>query len=417
MVGGGFPVAQLRAVLLADSATSRRGAVELLLVTGHDAAGLTTDTAAVDTVLATGGPLPRADRPASMHAVALPGGGRWFLAVYHTAESPVRLQLWGVALAALGALVVGAWHERRQSRRIADRSRELEHLSEELLRANRAKSEFLANVSHELRTPLNAIVGFTELLRDGVYGELTPRQAGPVQRIEASASHLRTLVDQVLDLAKITAGRLEVNRELVEVRQVLLDIGTEMEPLFAERGLAFSLNLGAGVPRVRTDPVHLRQILVNLLGNAVKFTERGGVTVRTRLVAPGGDARPSGGVARPAEGDVAAGGADAARPPAAAASAWAPEGGALRAGAPDPRRPWVVVQVIDTGAGIAASDHARIFDEFEQVNAGSRGDSEHRGTGLGLPISRRLARLLGGDLTVESAPGRGSVFTLWLRTE
>ena len=146
----------------------------------------------------------------------------------------------------------------RQTRRIADRSRELERLSEELLQANRAKSEFLANVSHELRTPLNAVVGFAELLRDGVYGELTPRQASPVARIEASASHLRALVDQVLDLAKITAGRLEVQPEIVDLRQVALDIGTEMEPLFAEGGLAFSLNLGAAVPRVRSDPVHLR---------------------------------------------------------------------------------------------------------------------------------------------------------------
>jgi signal transduction histidine kinase len=326
---------------------------------------------------------PGFDRPSRppriVQPVTLPSGDTWYLGVYHAKLSTVRLQLWGVALAALAALVVGGWHERRQTRRIADRSRELEHLSQELLRANRAKSEFLANVSHELRTPLNAIVGFTELLRDGVYGELSPRQASPVQRIEASAAHLRGLVDQVLDLARMAAGRLEVHRELVDLRQVVLDTATEMEPLLAERGLGFSMALGPQVPRVRTDPAHLRQILVNLLGNALKFTDAGSITVRTRVLA----------------GSLTGPGAEA----------------------PRPEGTWVTLQVADTGIGIAPEHHERIFDEFEQVNAGARADSDHRGTGLGLPISRRLARLLGGDLRVESDSGRGSTFTLWLPVE
>ena len=371
----GFVGGTVRLALLHEQIRQRRPIPSQLGIV------LTTEHGDGDTIAVMTEPgFERASRsPRVVEAVALPGGATWYLGVYHEKLSAVRVQLWGVALAAMAALIVGAWHERRQTRRIADRSRELEHLSQELLRANKAKSEFLANVSHELRTPLNAVVGFTELLRDGVYGELTPRQAGPVQRIEASAAHLRGLVDQVLDLARMAAGRLEVHRELVDLRQVVLDTATEMEPLLTERGLAFSMSLGAQVPRVRTDPAHLRQILVNLLGNALKFTDSGGITVRTRVVT----------------GALTGPGAEA----------------------PRPDGTWVTLQVVDTGIGIAPRDHERIFDEFEQVNAGARADSDHRGTGLGLPISRRLARLLGGDLRVESDSGRGSTFTLWLPVE
>jgi signal transduction histidine kinase len=275
--------------------------------------------------------------------------------------------------------------ERRESSRAAERSRELERLSTELLRANRAKSEFLANVSHELRTPLNAIVGFVDLLRDGVYGVLGPRQIAPVDRIAASATHLRHLVDQVLDIAKIAAGRLDVHQEIVDLRPFVLDVATEVEPLVSERDLSISIAVPASLPRVRTDPAHLRQILMNLIGNAVKYTPTGSIAVRGRFIdtpSPDGRETPS-----------------------------YPE---LRARAPDPAKPWVALQVADTGIGIAPADHARVFEEFEQVNAGPRGDSMHRGTGLGLAISRRLARLLGGEVTLQSEMGKGSTFTLWL---
>lgn len=227
------------------------------------------------------------------------------------------------------------------------------------------KSEFLASVSHELRTPLNAIVGFVELLREGVYGELTPRQLSPVTRIEASATHLRHLVDQILDLAKMAAGRLEVHTELIDLRPFVLDVASELEPLVSEKNLNLTLAMGASMPRVRTDPVHLRQILMNLLGNAVKYTDAGTIVVGTRLVD---------------KDDTS----------------------------------WVTLYVSDTGIGIEPKHHERIFEEFEQVDAGPRGESMQRGTGLGLPISRRLAHLLGGDITVESELGQGSTFTLWL---
>jgi signal transduction histidine kinase len=314
----------------------------------------------------------------------------------------LRLAIWGTGLTALAAVAIGLAHERRLARRIADRSAELERLSAELIRVNRAKSEFLANVSHELRTPLNAIVGFVEMLHDGVYGELPPRQVVPVQRIASSATHLRHLVDQILDLAKIAAGRLEVHADPVDLRPFVLDVATEIEPLVAEKGLALSLGIPATLPKVDTDPTHLRQILVNLLGNAVKFTQQGGIAVRATLVDREGPPPATRDGAAPAAGERAR------RRPVSR-----PSGAALIARAPASARRWIAVQVVDTGMGIAPGDYERIFDEFEQVGPRA-GDSATRGTGLGLAISRRLARLLRGDLTVDSAPDEGSTFTLWL---
>src|SRR6478672_12464394 len=191
---------------------------------------------------------------------------------------------WILSLATVLGLALVLRHERRQARSLVERSRELERLSSELLRVNRMKSEFLANVSHELRTPLNAIVGFVDLLREGVYGDLAPRQVKPVERIEASANHLRHLVDQVLDLAKMAAGRLEVHRESLDVRPFVLDVASEVESLVNEKSLNLSLVMGSALPRIRTDPTHLRQILVNLLGNAIKYTDAGSIVVKTRLI-------------------------------------------------------------------------------------------------------------------------------------
>ena len=313
-------------------------------------------------------------------AADYPGAREWHVDVGQPAPpSAARIALWAVGALTVLGLLVAAVQERRQAVRLTERSAELERLSAELLRANRAKSEFLANVSHELRTPLTAVVGFVDLLRDGVYGELSPRQSGPVDRIAASATHLRHLVDQVLDIAKMAAGRLEVHTEPVTLRPFVVDVMSDVESLVNERGLAVSIAVSTSLPRIRTDPTHLRQILTNLVGNAIKFTPKGVIAVRARLIAP-------------------AAGGETPRVPAGL----------------DPGRTWVAVQVADTGIGIAAADVERIFEEFEQVEPGSRGQSATRGTGLGLPISRRLARLLGGDVTVTSEPGQGSTFTLWL---
>jgi two-component system sensor histidine kinase EvgS len=175
---------------------------------------------------------------------------------------------------------------------------------------------------------------------------------------------------------------MEMHPEPVDLRPFVLDVASEFEALIGERGLNLSLAIGGSLPRVRTDPTHLRQIIVNLLGNAVKYTPTGGIAVRARVI----DERNAGHVV----------------------------GAPSHAGAPQGGQAWVALQIADSGIGIAPADLARVFEEFEQVNAGPRGDSMQRGTGLGLPISRRLARLLGGDIAIESELGKGSTFTVWI---
>jgi signal transduction histidine kinase len=345
--------------------------------------------AGADTVLVVGNPTAFARGVSRAVPLAIPGPIRWTFVVAHDrGVRGLRVALWVVSLTTVALLGFGLIRERRQARRVAERSAELERLYSEVARANTAKSEFLANISHELRTPLNAIVGFVELLKDGVYGDLSPRQVPPVDRIAASATHLRHLVDQVLDIAKIAAGRLEVHPETIVLRPFVLNIASELESLVNERGLSLSIAVGASLPRVRTDPAHLRQILVNLIGNAVKYTPSGGIAIRARLV-----------------------GAVVHNP---LSRRHTPDDPVLANQSPDQRRVWIALQVVDTGVGIAPANQGRIFEEFEQVNAGPRGESMQRGTGLGLAISRRLAQLLGGDIRVESQVGKGSTFTLWL---
>jgi signal transduction histidine kinase len=330
-------------------------------------------------------------RAASAQLTA-PGGSPWQVIIRYDAGYPGRFVLWITASLLMTSLTVAFVHTRRQALRLSERTVELERLSSELLRANRAKSELLASVSHELRTPLNAIVGFVEMLRDGVYGEVTPRQAAPIGRVASSATHLRHLVDQVLDIAKLAAGRMEFHAEPVDVRALVAEVASEMEALLNENDLHLRLALAPRLPRISTDRTHLRQIILNLLGNAIKYTREGGIIVRAQVAelsaAPThlvGGAAPS-----PVTGEIST--------------------------TPPPTR-WVTVSVTDSGIGIAPNDFDRIFEEFEQVNAGSRGDSMVRGTGLGLAISRRLARLIGGDITVSSEVGKGSTFTVWLAAD
>ena len=371
----------LRALLARTAPSSRAG---LAVVSGSDT------VTSIDTAV---GRLADPD-PTTPEVIRLPSGGTWSVQATHVVTTRMRRWgMWALGIAGVVFLAVGLLREQRRALHVAARSVELERLYSDVKRANQAKSEFLANVSHELRTPLNAIVGFVELLRDGFYGDLTPRQVPPVDRIAASATHLRHLVDQVLDIAKIAAGRLEVHSETIVLRPFVLNVASELESLVSEKGLALSITVGASLPRVRTDPTHLRQILINLIGNAVKYTPSGSVSVRARLLGAPEELGPRTPTPRAGMDD----------PSAAALLAKAPRSGI-----------WVALQVIDTGVGIAAGDLARIFDEFEQVNAGPRGDSMQRGTGLGLAISRRLARLLGGDISVESVLGRGSTFTIWL---
>ena len=251
--------------------------------------------------------------------------------------------------------------------------RRLEARMREALRAaeagNEEKARFLATMSHEIRTPINAILGYAELLDLGIAGELAEGQRGYLERVRTSGRHLLALIEDVLDFARVEAGRLTVEPAMGRVAGVAgasLDL---LRPQAEAGGVAVEIDCADG--EFWGDETRVRQILVNLIGNATKFTPAGG-TIRVTC----GHAAPPAAVALAGPG------------------------------------PWTFIRVRDTGIGIPAERLGSVFEPFVQIdNALTR---THAGTGLGLAISRRLARLMGGDLTVESRLGEGSVFTLWL---
>ena len=237
----------------------------------------------------------------------------------------------------------------------ADLVSELRVNNLQLERANRLKSEFLASVSHELRTPMNAIIGYTKLMLDGLDGEMTPQQQTDLFRVAQAADNLLGLINGLLDLAKIEAGKMELNVEEVNMVDVTDEALELVRPHADEKGLAVRTLLPAGLPNVWADRARVRQILANMLANAVKFTERGSVTV----------------------------------------SASAAEG-------------WVTMSVADTGVGISPEAQAYVFDEFRQADSSTT--RRYGGTGLGLAISKRLVTLHGGRIWVDSETGKGSTF-------
>jgi signal transduction histidine kinase len=261
--------------------------------------------------------------------------------------------------------------------------------------ANRAKDEFLSTMSHEFRTPLNAILGYTQLLSMGVLGETTPAQHAHLERMQGSARHLLRLVEDVLDLAKVDAGQLEIRTDTHDTGAVVADALALVQPQATARGIRVvdgSSTAGMnGVATYAGDEHRVRQILINLLSNAVKFTPPGGQVTVT--------------VGSTAEPDP---GAQLAALPSAVAST------GTDASATDVPAEWAFVRVEDTGPGIDPDLLGRLFEPFVQGAAGLT--REPGGTGLGLAISRRLARLMDGDISVRSRPGAGATFTLWLPT-
>jgi signal transduction histidine kinase len=260
-------------------------------------------------------------------------------------------------------------------RRAEERARQVEAARAQAEAANRAKSEFLATMSHELRTPLNAVIGYAQLLDLGIGGTLSPDQRHQVERIYASSRHLLGLVNEVLDLAKADVGQLRVQSAAAPA-DVAADAAAALVQPFAEaRGIAFTVRCAAAEQQsvqYDGDEDRVRQILVNLLTNAVKFSEAGGSVSLTY----GQSTRPD------AEARLRAGGQ------------------------------WSFFTVRDSGVGIPADHLARIFEPFVQVTMGHTRPND--GSGLGLAISRRLARLMQGDIIVRSRVGEGSTFTLWL---
>jgi GAF domain-containing protein len=235
---------------------------------------------------------------------------------------------------------------------IQDKSRQLEVASQH-------KSQFLANMSHELRTPLNAILGYTELMADGAYGEPSEKMLGILKRLEANGRHLLGLINDVLDLSKIEAGQLVLELSDYSVQDIAQTVRSTLEPLAADKKLAFKVEIAGELPPGHGDGRRLTQVLINLVGNAIKFTDAGEVAIKAEA-----------------------------------------NNGSFH------------VSVRDTGPGISAADQAKLFQEFQQAdNAITR---KKGGTGLGLAISKRIIEMHGGKIWVESQPGQGSTFTFTL---
>ncbi len=261
----------------------------------------------------------------------------------------------------------------RANEKLREQNVELEARYREADEARRLKSEFLANVSHELRTPLTAILGFAYLLREGFSGALHGEQAASIARIESAANTLMVLINDLLDLTHLTLGRTTVEPEECDATALARAALSAARPSVV--GAEVRTQAAPEPISVRTDPVHVLRILQNLISNAFKFTPNGQITIRVR------------------------------KAPAASDDGSAEDGSVPAAAGGD-----VIWEIEDTGIGIAPTDQEAIFDEFRQVDGSAT--RRYGGTGLGLALSRALARRLGGDISVRSELGTGSVFSL-----
>jgi signal transduction histidine kinase len=244
---------------------------------------------------------------------------------------------------------------------IAQQNELLRRQAIELEQASALKSQFLANMSHEFRTPLNAMLGYTSMLLQGVAGPIDPAVRRQLARIESNGRHLLTIINEILDISRIEAGRMPLQFAQVKVPELVAEVRAELEPIILRTRLTVTTQLDRDLPALSTDRQKVKQILLNLLSNALKFTHHGSVTIAARR---------------------------------------------------NPRDRTISLLVSDTGIGIAPADQDRIFEDFRQLdNSPTRA---YGGTGLGLSICRRLAQMLDGRISVQSYVGKGSTFTLTL---
>jgi signal transduction histidine kinase len=238
---------------------------------------------------------------------------------------------------------------------------EIQDKSRQLAEASQHKSQFLANMSHELRTPLNAIIGVSEMLREDA--EAAKQDLEPLDRVLGAGRHLLALINDILDLSKIEAGRMELAISSFPLAPLIADVAKTIEPLATKNANKVAVRAATDMGTIHADQMRLRQALLNLMSNAHKFTERGTISIDARQGQENG-------------------------------------------------RDWITIGVADTGIGMTAEQMGRLFQEFSQ--ASSTTASKYGGTGLGLAISKRFCQMMGGDITVESEPGRGSTFTIRL---
>jgi signal transduction histidine kinase len=238
---------------------------------------------------------------------------------------------------------------------------EIQEKSQQLAEASQHKSQFLANMSHELRTPLNAIIGVSEMLREDA--EALKQDVEPLDRVLGAGRHLLALINDILDLSKIEAGRMELHLESFALVPLIDGVIKTIEPLAAKNGNQVAVHCDAAIGTMHADQMRLRQALLNLMSNANKFTDRGTITINA------GHRQENGG-------------------------------------------DWITLAVTDTGIGMTPEQMGKLFQEFSQASSSTA--SKYGGTGLGLVISRRFCQMMGGDITVKSEPGRGSTFTIRL---
>ena len=246
--------------------------------------------------------------------------------------------------------------------KVEERTREVEEKSRQLEMASQHKSQFLASMSHELRTPLNAIIGLTEMMVSNAARFGTEKAAEPLRRVQRAGTHLLGLINQVLDLSKIEAGKLELSPDLVALAPLITEVVDTARPLAEQNNNRLVVKSQENLGSLTVDPMRLRQILLNLLSNACKFTKQGEVTLLARKVINQGN--------------------------------------------------WIEFAVSDTGIGMTPEQQAKIFEEFTQADSSTA--RQYGGTGLGLAITRKLARMMGGDVTLTSEAGKGSTFTVRL---
>jgi PAS domain S-box-containing protein len=271
------------------------------------------------------------------------------------AELESRVEKRTVQLTEANTLLQSEIEERERAQREMRQAKELADT------ANEAKSAFLANMSHELRTPLNAVIGFSELLEQQIFGALNDKQTAYVGNVLVSGRHLLQLVNDILDISKVEAGRMDLVYEVLPIGSIVDVVRGVIQGLAAKKGINFEVSVPDDLPEVQVDPGRIKQVLYNLISNAIKFTPRGGV-VRLSAEAAGG---------------------------------------------------YLVVKVADTGVGISREDLPRLFREFEQLP--QPGGVRPEGTGLGLALTKRLVELHGGKVEVESELGKGSTFSVYLR--
>jgi signal transduction histidine kinase len=250
---------------------------------------------------------------------------------------------------------------REATAELAEQNELLRRQAFQLEQASAMKSQFLANVSHELRTPLNAIIGYTHLMLEGVSGDLTTGQRDKLNRVDSNARHLLAIINDLLDITRIESGKMPIQVERVMLQELIDEVMTEVEPLIQGTSLAVTRTLTPRVPEIRTDRQKVKQIVLNLLSNALKFTPQGSVSIAIDY---------------------------------------------------DTEQEEISVAVTDTGIGISEENQRTIFEAFGQTDGSYV--KRHGGTGLGLSICRRLATILGGRITLESRLGEGSTFQLYL---